>query len=114
MKWPRPGAALLLWLSIGCGGEPLAAAAAPAPPCTTYCALAQLRCRRAQQIFADPRDCPAACAAYPQAASAAAVQGDSLQCRLNFLRAATARNALSFCRNASPQGGSNCRGDIAP
>ncbi len=78
--------------------------------CTSYCGLAQLRCHNAQLLFSNADTCQKVCAAFDASGTPGATAGDSLQCRLSYLVATNRSNALAFCRNASPAGGSACVG----
>jgi hypothetical protein len=108
--WRGSIGAILLW---GCSASHLEQAPVDVS-CETYCALAQLRCRNSQLLYPSLSACQTACAAFPDVGGLGVAQGDSLQCRLTYLMATTANNALSFCQNAGASGGMECTNKRAP
>lgn len=115
--WPATGATANS-NSLACRTTHAQLAANPGPPavhcphagptggtvcgsyCANYCYLALRNCTGANQLFADDAACQTACAGLTVGASANATTGNSVQCRINHLLAASAAPA-THCPHGS-------------
>ena len=74
--------------------------------CEAYCGLADANC---PTLFASPAECATACADLPAHAPWNAAIGNSVQCRIRQLVAAS--EDPTACAEASPAGGTVCSGE---
>jgi hypothetical protein len=113
--WPATGANTN---SLACRTTHAQLAASPGPPavhcphagptggtvcgsyCANYCYLALRNCTGTNQLFADDATCQTACTGLTVGATANATTGNSVQCRINHLLAASATPAV-HCAHGS-------------
>jgi hypothetical protein len=103
-------------LSASCGA---ASTTPPVPPptptCPAYCMAIDTACTAGNQQYGDEATCETACPAFALG-KGADTSGDTLGCRMHFVRLAAAGGAAADanCRKAGPGGdgacGDNCAG----